>query len=71
MLRSVIKPLSFRGTPIRRFSSHTLKDLEAKVKDLEAKVKDQEANMEHLVGVSFGLILGVLYLAGTKKGRNN
>lgn len=67
MLRGVFK--SF-GRQMRRFSSSSpnpLNDLEKRVTDLEHKVKERDTEVSNLAGISFGLILGVLYLAGTKK----
>jgi len=67
MLRLCMKSI---GRPIRRFSSSSLNDLEKRVADLENKVKERDVEVSNLAGISFGLILGVLYLAGTKKGVN-
>ena len=66
MLRFCMKSI---GSPIRRFSSSSPKDLEKRVADLEYKVKERDVEVSNLAGISFGLILGVLYLAGTKKGQ--
>jgi hypothetical protein len=65
----------FKGTYSRHTSFKNLKDKvennEKHVADLEKRIKNSEIDMENIVGISSGLILGFIYLLFSKKGKNS
>ena len=73
MLRLFIRNSILRRESIRRFSTsppNKIEDLEKQIASLQKKVEDQNMAIEHCVGITFGLVIGVIYLAGTKKNKN-